>query len=63
MLHAIHEEAVLLAHDLLGDFQNRPGPLIQAFHEPVRGLQAVEEVALVPLVRRALGDAGVIRCD
>ena len=60
MLDAVHEESVLLAHDLLGDFENRAGALIQAFHEPIRSLQTIEQIALVALVRRRFGDARVI---
>ena len=54
------KKAVLLADDLLGDFQNRPGPLIEAFDEPIRGLQTIEQIVFVLLGRRRLGDARVV---
>ena len=48
VLHAVHEEGVLLADDLLGDAQDRAGALIEALHQPVGGLQAFEEIVHWP---------------
>ena len=47
VLDAVGQEAVLLAHDLLGHAQDGARPLIEALDQPVGVLQAVEQVALV----------------
>ncbi len=47
MLDAVGEEAVLLADDLFRDLQDGARALIEAFDEPVGGLQALEKVVLV----------------
>ncbi len=60
MAHAIGEEAVLLAHDLAGHFQDGAGALVQALDQPVGVVEAVGEIVLGILVARALGDLGVI---
>ena len=47
------EKAVLLAHDFLGDAQDRARPLVEALHQPVGGLQAFEQVVAVLLPSRS----------
>ena len=54
------QEAVLLAHDLLGDAQDGARALVEALHQPVGALQALEQVALVLRRARGLGDGGVV---
>ena len=56
VLDAVREEAVLLAHDLLGDLQDGAGALVEALHQPVGGLQALEQIVLV-----LLGPGGLAR--
>ena len=41
VLDAVGEEGVLLADDLGGDLEDGAGPLVEAFDQPVGGLQAV----------------------
>ena len=64
VLDAVREEAVLLAHDLLGDLQDGAGALVEALHQPVGGLQAFEQIALVlrrsRVVLRDRGEVGAV---
>ena len=43
---------VLLAHDLLGDAQDRAGPLVEALDQPVGGLQALDQEFAIAVTRR-----------
>ena len=52
MPHAMHQEGVLLAHDLGGDLQDRLGALVEAAGQPVGVLQALGEKVLLGLVLR-----------
>ena len=60
VLDAVREEAILLAHDLLGHAQDGARALVEALHQPVGVLQAVEQIALVLVGARRLGHGGVV---
>ena len=60
VLDAMGEEPVLLAHDLLGHAQDGAGALVEALHQPVGGLQALEQVALVLVGARRLGHERIV---
>ena len=60
MGHSVDEERILLPHDLGGDLEDGPRPLLQASGEPVGGLQAFGQERLVALGRRAARDAGIV---
>ena len=47
MLDAVGEEAVLLAHDLVGDLEDGAGALVERAHQPGRALQAIGEIGFV----------------
>ena len=49
MADAPGQKRILLDDDLCCDFQDRLGPLIQAFGQPVRRLKAVDQKCLVLL--------------
>ena len=44
MLHAVHEERVLLLHDLHRDLEDGLGALIERAHQPGRGLEIFREI-------------------
>ena len=44
MLHAVAQEAVLLAHDLARDLEDGRGALVQRLDQPVGGLVALGEI-------------------
>ena len=46
MRHAVREEAVLLTHDFGCDLQDRARALIEAAHEPIRVVEAIDEIRL-----------------
>ena len=60
MRNAMGEEAVLLAHDLGRDFQNRAGALVERAHQPRRVLQTIGEVGLVAILANRLRQFGVV---
>ena len=53
VLHAVAQEAVLLAHDFLGHAQNRARALIEALHQPIGVLQAFDQVVPSPSAIRS----------
>ena len=64
MLHAIHEEAVLLTHDLFGDTQDGAGTLdqvLQVLSSLASGTRAVGIISHVPLVQEAVPNGFFIR--
>ena len=58
----MHQEGVLLAHDLLGDAQDRARPLIETLDQPIGGVQALDqEFAVARRTGDVAHDAGIIR--
>ena len=56
MLHAVAEEAVLLAHDLGRDLEDGGGALMQRLDQPIGLLVAVGEIVALGLAARRAGD-------
>ena len=59
-LHALAKEAVLLAHDLGRDLEDRRGALVQRFDQPVRRLEPLGQIFPLGLAADAAADPGVI---
>lgn len=60
MLHAPGQERILLSNDLAGNLQDRARTLIQALGQPVCGLEAFAQEALLALAARLTADGGII---
>ena len=60
MLHAMHEEGILLAHDLARHLEDGVGALVQRLHQPVGRGQAVGDEGALLIGARAARDAGVV---
>src|ERR1700722_1459661 len=60
MLDAASKKRILLADNLVGDFEDGPGALVEGANEPGGTLQALGEIGLVGVAAGRRGDLGVV---
>src|ERR1700760_4013295 len=44
MPHTMSEKAILLSHEFACHLEDGAGPLIEAFHQPIRAIQALRQI-------------------